>query len=279
MRFLSFLPVIAIIVTVYCVASVQVLSGHNPESEDIVYMTNPGSGILMPETCRFRNQPEVIRNEPDVLLQYWIEAVNPDFSSPTLPATESLHEFRDHINQLLNTDPLELLAAQRSRVNGGDAVNVDLVLAGEAGTIRKMSCLEGLLLSVQTERSAGQGISMYSDPTEFMSYILTRGDSLKIYYYTVDQPGIRGLSVFDELLDQDRADGWAVSQHIHNHNFFPGSEMVLGGVVPSIADIGAYRNAVFRYGLSGATITNGFHSVDLTPDEFKKFSAGDQDGK
>lgn len=223
-------------------------------------------------SCRFQNNPVVIRSEQDLLLQYWIEAGSPVLAGFTLPDIPSLHEFRKSINRLMDTDPVTLLNNQRSQVSGGDAINVDLVLNGEAGTIRRMNCLEGLLLSVQAERSVSKGKSMYSDPTEFMSYVLARDDTLKIYFYTVDQPGIGGLSVFDELLDRDRAAGWKVSRNIHNHNFFPGSEMVLGGVVPSAADVGYFRNAADRYGLSGASITNGFHTIDLSPDDFRIFS-------
>lgn len=228
--------------------------------------------IHPPDSCYFKSDPIILRNEPGSFLQVWVEEYRPVFDEPVLPKSESLHQFRDQISQITDTDPLVILKNQRSQVTGGDAVNVDLVLNGKAGTIRKMSCLEGILFSYLTDRSISQGKSMYTDPTEFLSYGLTKGDSLKIYFYTVDQPGIGGLTVFDDLLEQDRENGWVVSQNLHNHNFFPGAEMFLGGVVPGAGDVGAFRSAARRYGAVNATITNGFHSIEMTSDDFAKFS-------
>lgn len=229
--------------------------------------------IHPPDSCQFKSNPIILRDQPGSFLQVWVEEYRPVFDEPVLPESESLHQFRDQIRQILDTDPLVILENQRSQVTGGDAVNVDLVLKGDAGTVRKMSCLEGILFSHLTDRSISQGKSMYTDPTEFLSYGLTKGDSLKIYFYTVDQPGIGGLSVFDDLLEQDLNDGWIVTQNLHNHNFFPGTEMVLGGVVPGAGDVGAFRSTARRYGANNATITNGFHSIDMTSDDFLKFSS------
>lgn len=230
------------------------------------------SSIHPPGSCHFMSNPIILRDEPASFLQFWIEENRPVFQEPVLPESESLHQFRDQISQITDTNPLVILERQRSEVTGGDAVNVDLVLNGKAGAIREMSCLEGILFSHLTERSITQGKSMYTDPTEFLSYGLTKGDSLKIYFYTVDQPGIGGLSVFDDLLEQDRENGWIVSQNLHNHNFFPGAAMFLGGVVPGAGDVRAFRSAARRYGATKATITNGFHSIDMTSDDFMKFS-------
>lgn len=144
-----------------------------------VYRTtlNQGPKDLMKASCRFRSSPIILRSEPDLLLQYWIEAGNPLLTRSILPDSPILHEFRKRINRLMDTDPVTLLNNQRSQVSGGDAINVDLVLNSEAGTIRRMNCLEALLLSVQAERSVLQGKSMYSNPTEFMSYVLVRDDT------------------------------------------------------------------------------------------------------
>jgi len=227
-----------------------------------------------PETkeCQFQNEPMVIQNGKDLLFQYWIESDRSILNEPVLPVSPSLHEFRDQINRLMNPDPVALLRNQLSQVSGPDSVNVNLVLKDEAGSIRKMNCLEALLLAVQTDRSVAQGHSMFSNPTEFLSYILLKDDKLKIYYYTVDQPGIGGLSIFSEPLNRDVADGWIVQKNIHNHNFFPESEIVLGGVVPSAADIQYLRNIDSHYGLNSAVITNGFHSIDMSQKDLKKFS-------
>lgn len=226
--------------------------------------------------CQFLSDPVVVQNEPELLFQYWIENNRSSLYEPTLPDVPSLHEFIDQIRRLVDTDPIVLLAEQRLRVSGPDSMNVNLALKGEAGLIRDMNCLEALLLGIQTERSTALGYSMYSNPTEFLSYILKKDDLLKIYFYTVDQPGVRGLSIFNEFLDRDRKDGWKVAINIHNHNFFPDSRAIQGGVVPSAADVHYLRNMVTRFGLQGAAITNGFHSIELTQNDFEKFTTWEE---
>jgi hypothetical protein len=229
---------------------------------------------ILSEECHFMSNPKILRDEPGSFLQVWIEENHPVFDEPVLPDSESLNRFRDQIRQITDTNPLFILKNQRSQVIGGDAVNVDLVLNGKAGIIREMNCIEGILFSHLTDRSIIRGKSLFTDPTEFLSYVLSKGDFLKIYFYTVDQPGIGGLSVFDNLLEQDLENGWVFSKNLHNHNFFPGADMFLGGVVPGAGDIGAFRSTARRYGATNATITNGFHSIEMSSDDFQKFSDG-----
>src|SRR5262249_16194320 len=103
--------------------------------------------------------------------------------------------------------------------------------------------------------------------------VLRRGDSLKIWYYTVDQPGVGGLARLHEPLMADIQQGWVVVTNIHNHNFFPLSEKVLGGVVPSATDIQYLRNVRRSLGVTRAVIINGFHSIDISAADFDRFSA------
>jgi hypothetical protein len=231
------------------------------------------------ENCRFLSNPIGVYDEPDRLFQYWIANDRPDFYEEIYPDNPSLKEFLYDVTGLTETDPYVLLTNQRSHVNGPDSLNVELVISGSAGSVRKINCLEALLLGVQTERSAAQGHSMYSRPTEFLSYVLKKDNLLKIYYYTVDQPGIGGLGVFNQPLDDDIADGWELVKNIHNHNFFPESKAILGGVVPSAADVQYLRNMVSRFGLNNAVITNGFHSIDLSRDDFKRFSTWEDESE
>lgn len=244
----------------------------------LVNMTSPqpaSADIDMPTSkhCRFLSDPNVLKSEESLLLQHWIEAQRDIFSAPVLPPSPPLLEFREAISRSVNTNPTALLANQRSQVSGGDATNIQLVLEQQAGTIRKINCLEALLLDIQIKRSAEKNRHMFSEPTEFLSYILTRGNELKIYYYTTDQAGVRGLAVFDSLLKVDMAAGWTVAGSIHNHTFFPESEHVFGGVVPSMTDIEYFRNAAREFGIPGASITNGFHTLSVSEDEFWKFSS------
>jgi hypothetical protein len=114
----------------------------------------------------------------------------------------------------MNLEPSAVLERQLPYVSGGDGENVRRVLNG-AGPIRMMNCLEALLLATQAERSTSQGRSMYTHPTEFSSYVLQSGDFLKIWYYTVDQPGLRGLAMLHEPLMADVQQGWVALTHIH----------------------------------------------------------------
>lgn len=227
--------------------------------------------------CLFPTAPRVLLEEPSSLLQYWLMADGAYLHTPVLPASESLRAFRDGIGTAFDTLPLALLEDQLAETSGGDERNVRLVLEGLAGVLRPMTCLEALLLSTQTERSAGQGRSMYTHPTEFLSYVLTRGDSLKVWYYTVDEPGVRGLARLHEPLDRDLGAGWSVLTVIHNHNFFPmadaAGDPLLGGVAPSVTDVQYLRSMRGSMGLRRAAITNGFHSVELLAEDFDRLSA------
>lgn len=231
----------------------------------------PGAGS---DSCAFSTVPQVLMDEEGRLLQYWIEKDRPALFQEMLPPSPALHAFRDRISLALDPDPHTLLEAQLAQVEGEDLENVRAVLEGRAGTIRTMKCLEGLLLSVQAERTVHLGSSMFEAPTEFLSYFLAREGDLKIYFYTVDQPGIGGLSILHEPLQADLGAGWRVVGNIHNHNFFPDSDRVLGGVVPSAADVQALRSARDVFGLPSASIVNGFHALDITRADLDVFSGG-----
>jgi hypothetical protein len=225
------------------------------------------------ESCELASEPLVLISEENRLLQYWVEEARPVYFGDALPSSSALADFREAISRSFDTDPHVLLENQLRHVDGGDAENVRLALTGEAGTIREMRCLEGILLSVQTERAVRKGTSMFETPTEFTSYILTKPDSLKIYFYTVDQPGIGGMGVLDEPIARDQEEGWVVVESLHNHNFFPASDALLGGTVPGAGDMRYMRSASQRYGLSTATITNGFHTIEMSRADFAVFRA------
>lgn len=236
---------------------------------EVIPRTPQGRRVADPDTCRFSSPSHVITDEDGLLLHYWIEADRPIFAEPVLPRTPSLDTFRQAISQQFDTDARAILEAQLDQVDGPDRVNVELVLTGEVGTLRPMSCLEALLLASQTDRSETRGTSMFDEPTEFLSYVLARDGALKIYQYTVDQPGIGRVGPIHDPVEADLAQGWRVVKNIHNHNFFPLSEQPLGGVAPSATDVQAFRGAVERLGLRRASITNGFHSLEMSADDFR----------
>jgi hypothetical protein len=230
------------------------------------------SSMTRTDECIMPSPPHVVREQADMLLQYWLVKDRPQLYQNTLPPSPSLQDFRKRISESMNVEPYALLERQLPYVSGGDAENVRLVLSG-AVPIRPMSCLEALLLATQAERSTNQGRSMHTHPTEFMSYVLQRGDSLKIWYYTVDQPGIGGVARLHEPLMADVQQGWVVVANIHNHNFLPDAERVTGGVVPSATDIQYLRNVRGSLGATRGVIVNGFHAIDISAADFDRFAA------
>jgi hypothetical protein len=229
-----------------------------------------GNPMARTEDCVMPSAPHVMREQSNILLQYWLVENRPQFYESTLPSSPPLLAFRERINASIDVEPSAVLERQLPYVSGGDAENVRRVLRS-AGSIRTMNCLEALLLATQAERSTSQGRSMYTHPTEFSSYVLRRGNLLKIWHYTVDQPGIRGLVVLHDPLMADVQQGWVVVTHIHNHNFFPDTERVLGGVAPSATDIQYLRNVRGSLGVTRAVIVNGFHSIDIFAADFDRF--------
>jgi hypothetical protein len=232
----------------------------------------PPRADVRSEACAFPAPPMVVRDEVGALLQYWLIRNAPELGESSLPATPSLHEFRERIARSIDTVPRSLVERQLAGTTGADAENVRLVLAGAAGSIRPMSCLEALLLATRTERATARGRPMHVDPTEFVSFVLKRGDTLKVWFYTVDQPGLGRLGVLHEPVGRDVDEGWEVVTNLHNHNFFPGTERVLGGVVPSGTDVQYLRSARATFGLPGASITNGFHSLDISAGDLDRFA-------
>lgn len=224
------------------------------------------------EPCDFQSEPEILRHETNSLLQVWTEHARPVLTSHTLPPEPSLHDFRAAVSEPINVNAIVMLEAQLPHVSGGDATNVQMVLDKKASSIDAMNCLEALLLSVQIQRSVERGKPMYSSPTEFFSFVLSRDEQLKIYYYTTYQAGVRGLAIFNKLLDKDISDGWRVIDTIHNHSIFPESDTPYGGVVPSATDIQYFRNAAARFDIPRASITNGFNTIRIPRSDFEKFS-------
>ena len=232
--------------------------------------SSPGPSV----SCVFLTPPRVVQDQPASFLQYWEEPDRAELWEAGLPDAPSLHAFRDRIAAELDVDPRVLLERQLPQVTGGDAENVRLVLAGAAGMIRPMNCLEGLLLAAQTDRSVARGTTMYEDPTEFVGYVLRRGGALKVWFYTVDMAGVRGLGTLHDPVAADLAAGWEMVMNIHNHNFFPGAEMVLGGVVPSATDVQLFQNMGPSLGLTRGSITNGFDSIEMDAGDLERFSGG-----
>jgi hypothetical protein len=223
--------------------------------------------------CEMGVQPRVLFSDSTRLLKHWILEDRGVFESPSLPTSPALHAFRNEISSRFDVDPMALLQTQLRHVEGGDRENVQAVLEGRVGAIRPVRCLEALLLAVQAERTVSQGASMAERPTEFAAWVLEREGLLKVWYFTVDQPGLGSLGLLHGPVMADLEEGWRVRQHLHNHNFFPDQDGVLGGVVPSTSDVDAFRRVGAEFGVPLFSITNGFHTLDLGPGEVAALSS------
>ena len=101
-----------------------------------------------------------------------------------------------------------------------------------------------------------------------MSYVLYQKNQLKVYYFTVDQPGIGNISILDPYVSRDINLGWGLMYNLHNHNFFPKEEIIMGAPVPSLQDVTVYRALQEKFNLGQAIVTNGFQSINIEGPEF-----------
>ncbi|WP_428265738.1 hypothetical protein [Haliangium sp.] len=225
------------------------------------------------DACRWPEASTVLSERDGVLHQVWEFDLAPVLTSTAQPNSEPLRRFRVEVadrlaalNPPLGLDPAALLAYEADSHGEGD--NVAAVASGRAGRIRSITCLESLLLAIQAERKP-----MIEQPTELAAFILRRRSEgghvhLRIYYSTADQPGLKMSPAIMDPLEADVAQGWTFWVMLHNHNFFFDQEPVQVGVpAPSKTDVELLRVFRDQLGLRQAWITNGFHTLVLSPDD------------
>lgn len=159
-----------------------------------------------------------------------------------------------------------------------EAFNASLVLNGGAGTIRKISCLESLMIQEQTAL-----FPLADYPYEFLAAIF------KKYVNGVARVKIilhLGVSPFQKPVQDDikvlLAEGWSFWAHIHNHPFYLEKypdQIFQGLMTPSLSDVQLYRSWASEFGQQNALITNGFHTIQIPASDFNKFCSWDDEGK
>jgi hypothetical protein len=230
--------------------------------------------------CSLPRDPIVLIEEGDPhaadskLFQSWEVEDSPEYWKETFTDPQSLSTFKTKLLQLgMEVDPVEILKrAVTHSVDDLDRQNAVLALERVKDLVKPVRCLEAYLMGLQADRR-----EMVQFPTEFLSFILrsTDGKRLKIYYYTINFPGIKGVGDLKRAIDRDLASPtqWKVWTNLHNHNFLVNAEFTLGGVCPSAQDFGVYRSFADEEGLEEAWVTNGFHTMRLVRDDFWKFKA------
>jgi hypothetical protein len=166
---------------------------------------------------------------------------------------------------------------------GRESENTSRVLAGTAGQVGPVSCLEWSLFQHQARR-----FPMIERPTEFGAYVLRGHGRIRVYLSGADRIGGRLYSGVRDRVMADVARGFAPVAHVHNHPFMfdrkPGDRMwttpetvndVGGGVAPSLTDVQAFRMMREAFGLQGAWVTNGLDTGRYTSEDFDRLSAWD----
>jgi len=228
--------------------------------------------------CAFESKPTIIQRADSgpnpILLQYWDLKSDRLLSERSLPESKRLAEYRAAVSRKLDTDPLALLKRYSALgPSPEDQHNIEQVMS-RPESIQELGCLEALLLDVQLGRSP----RFSRDGPEFIAYYLRQKGKLRVYFLTNDAAGIRGAGLSELLgrIDADKAQGWAVLANLHNHCFFLddlASKKPQGVLAPSANDVRVFSAHRERFGLGGAFITNGFHTVHVPGQDIKLYKA------
>lgn len=239
------------------------------------------AGPAAAQRCAWRAKPDALIDEPLLVVRRWevkdsraLRADEPGsarfspirawtFEPETLPQLEA---FRAWAAGRTDVDPYALLRRQHrlyERLGLADREKLRLVLSRNAGRVEPMSCLEALLFSEHQARFPVQGY------TEFLAVVLAKGGRLRVYLLSSGetQGAAPHLSHVRAELDADRARGWTLELHLHNHpfNFENESGDIGGSLAPSgearWGDIGTLLSLMREQGLREGAITNGFDTA------------------
>ena len=133
-----------------------------------------------------------------------------------------------------------------------------------------MSCLEAHLLSYQAAR-----FPLYEQPSEIVALIVRRADDsgreVKVYIAadgdaTPPKPHPALASI-----ESDVAAGWSLYAVFHNHTFDHSEDRgLLPVAAPSASDLQVTAPLVERLGLERMLVSDGFSTLELTPDELER---------
>ncbi|MCO5143161.1 MAG: hypothetical protein M9962_08740 [Oligoflexia bacterium] len=181
-----------------------------------------------------------------------------------------LEKFQREITDKVNIDPYELLRRQKKFYENDRVENnrFNKILSRQVGKIRPINCLEAFLLNTH--------IRSFSAFVEFEALIFENPKINKIRILVQTQGSkqsvIRKPFIENYIRTHLRA-GWRLRAHIHNHPFSLNNPYgdIAGTVIPSAPDIESYNYLSNIYFLKSAIVINGFHSLTLNNQDFKKF--------
>ena len=241
----------------------------------------------MPGACSLAGVAPELIVVPDAAPSEWHGRFDlPDYPRFWQPAAgdPAIAQFRDSVRARLGAEPEARALIERQRKIfaampgdwSGEANNATLLLAGDAGRVAPISCLEAMLWKWQAAR-----FPMLAHPTEFGALILRRSGEVRVYLSSADLVGQRFRSTIADHVRRDLADGFRLVAHLHNHPFLfdrvVGDRMwtvdgtvrdVAGALAPSMADVQFYRSLRGSLGLAEGWVTNGMQSAHFGAREF-----------
>ncbi len=227
--------------------------------------------------CRWPVAPVTLHQAADTVVQSWTfeaDRLPREVGSSRLPALAS---FMDTVSMRVGAlDARALLerqiafyAARQDPDSQREAANGRLVLAGSAGTLRPIGCVEALLVEHQAAR-----FPMASHPTEFHAVIMERNDAgrrwLRVYYAGSSAPWPPKARQLFESAELDRRSGWRALAHLHNHPFLFTRPDIAGANAPSLTDVQFWRHLRESLGLESAWVTNGFATFEAPAAAFDR---------
>lgn len=240
--------------------------------------TSPAAGTSV---CRWRVAPVVIRQAADTVYQSWTYEAAQLSGPVTLSRLPALSSFLDTVRTRVGAlDARGLLSRQIAYYAGRpdadsrrEAANGRLVLSGAVGTLRRVNCLEALLVEYQAARFA-----MASHPTEFQAVVMERSDAgsrrVRVYFAGSSAPWPPRANLILEHAAADRREGWRAVAHVHNHPFlFSNEGDIAGANAPSLTDVQFWRYLRDSLGLESARVTNGFATFEASAAAFDRLHA------
>ena len=231
----------------------------------------------MTDECAFGGPATMVKQDGNSILQFWTTPQRDIFFAPLLPNDADFLDFRRTIrraNADINppiADPPQPANENERQVWAREAQNVEIALSGQAGSIRPLHCLDGLLFAYQNAR-----YPQISQPTEFIASILRQhsdGQTIVKIYFTGSDAEFppRDFYGLDEI-KQDIALGWEFWTVLHNHTVQSNNGApALGVPAPSTSDVDLLRSLSDEHGLQNAWVTNGFFTIEIPSSAFSQY--------
>lgn len=219
----------------------------------------------------------VLRQVADTVYQSWTFQAGQLPQEVALSRLPALSAFLDTVRARVGpldaraqlSRQIAYYAARPDSDSQGEAANGRLVLSGDVGTLRPISCLEALLVDYQAAR-----FPMASHPTEFHAVVMERGRQVRVYFAGSGAPWPPRANLLFERVAADRGEGWRAVAHLHNHPFlFAGEGDIAGANAPSLTDVQFWRHLRESVGVESARVTNGFATFEAPAAAFDRLRA------